>query len=337
MLQIHFSFQNLILKVSNMLNSIKLSTFQNSTISQSLNESDYSSCNDWMYDYYLYKILQSLGIVLNALCVLIFAQIVYTHRRLDGHMYKYLMVKSFCDSALFCGIIVISFTDCDECLSNSLLIMEIWYFYLYRYVVFVLEIASVYLEIAATFDCFITINKLAQCCLSNIWFYTVIFLNFLISLLFYTNHLFQRYIEEVPDPKYSNRTLYKLTMTTFGGSVYYENFQVAHTFLRDVLPFGILLILNVLIAYTLQMSTQRKKRLQQGNTYSRTNIIIARAQRAQRNKVIMIIMTGINFAIGHSTMSVYYITFNNTFSISPIWMCVQQIGMDIDLLKRFQM
>ncbi len=72
------------------------------------------------------------------------------------------------------------------------------------------------------------------------------------------------------------------------------------------------------------MATQRKKRLQNGNTNNRGSLSIMRAQRAERNKVLMIIMTGLNFTMGHLPILITYLPIGS--DVSPSWICFTEIG-----------
>ena len=116
--------------------------------------------------------------MLNFFCVIVLTRILL-EKKYESHMYKYLLAKAICD-CLFFAIALFN----DTCFfifgKTSLrysLFMQITYLWLKKFLILVFLQCSGLFEIAATIDCFISINKKLQCCQMILCFYTVVILS----------------------------------------------------------------------------------------------------------------------------------------------------------------
>ncbi len=139
-------------------------------------------------------VVERLKAVFNAICVLIFAQIVHSQQQ-ESHMFRYLLVKSILDMVLFLLLVVDFLYLCGSaCTTSYSIVMVIWYIAIYNYIVPVVQLTSVFLEVAATFDCYIMINNKLKYCISIWWFYLVCTSTSLFSGLSNVFRLIERYI-----------------------------------------------------------------------------------------------------------------------------------------------
>ncbi len=244
------------------------------------------------------------GIVFNLICILVFAMIVHAQQRNEGHMFYYLFVKSVCDCTLFLFLIfeTVYLWFVPYLLRNTY-IRIIWRQWFKIYFVSVLQLASVYFEIAATFNCFITINKHLKRCMVIHWFYIITVFIFLFCSLF---NLYQPFELDIFTGTLTNGfklDSFYLTPMSFAYSATDTIFKIVSTVLRDALPLLLILILNGLILWSLRQATQRKHKIQNNSNVSTMSSIsspmLATARRAERMKVLMIVMTGVNLFMDH--------------------------------------
>ncbi len=283
---------------------------------------------------YLYEILSNqylnlsinlCGIILNTLCIITFVLILY-NKRYEGHMYKYLLMKSYCDSSIFCSLIFEIFYKTS--MSDSY-VLQVWFIYFGQFASWSFVQASGCFEIAATFDCFITINKKLQCCMSRVAFYIICSLIMILNACSNIYHILVRRIGFDEDIYYPDSNV------NFLESDLYRYWSVSVGIFRDGVIFVGVIVVNVLILVSLRQVTQRRRRMHGDQATPST--LVTNAEKAERNKLIMISLTGVNYAIGHLPYLVTLIPNSNqsdmTKNYSLFWTYFGQIGKGTKLLS----
>jgi hypothetical protein len=239
---------------------------------------------------YVMNIVSIFGIIANLICIMIFIKIIKT-TQLRGNMYKYLLMKSIMD---FLTLIINSFQYlkyCSNCETAHSYLMQIWFIWFYFYFSFIVETSSALFEMAAIFDCYITIKSVLKFCQTNLFFYffciVVIVVNVIINIFFPLSFQIESRINN------QNETVFDHGFSDFGKSSF-SNVLFFNSIVKDGLFFIVLFILNVMILTLLKKTTDRKRSLA-GNS----NTLLSTSQLAERKKLIMIIATSSNYIIGH--------------------------------------
>jgi hypothetical protein len=252
---------------------------------------------------YIMNIVSIFGIIANLICIMIFIKIIKTTQS-QGNMYKYFLMKSIMDCLT---LIINSFQYlkyCSNCETAHSYLMQIWFIWFYSYFAYIFETSSAVFEMAATFDCYITIKSILKCCQTNLFFYLfcifVIAINVIINLLMPLSY---KITSEIGN---NNETFFNSDYNDFGKSSY-ASISFFNSLIKDGLFFIILFILNVMILTLLKSTTDRRRSLGgNNNTLSSTSLV------AERKKIIMIAATGLNYMIGHFPIIFWTVSF--TFS-----------------------
>jgi hypothetical protein len=274
------------------------------------------------------------GIILNAFCVLVFTQILLK-KRVEGHMFKYLLVKSLDDFIQFVFQIFSLMYYCDGCENTHSYGMNVWFIWFYYVGESILELASAWMEVLATFDCLLNISNKWSCFKSKFLSNLLIVIIHLIAL--FSQIYFSFEFNIVPNgsksSESSNQTIYfSIKKTPFAYSIFATYLNYFHTISRDIIPFIILIFLDGLILKTFGKIMTRKKNLtqNQNNNLNKNNSSNSRIEKAERNNIIMIILTGLNFLIGHYSSILFYIN----FPVSPqFWSCFYDFNLVIFYLS----
>lgn len=184
-------------------------------------------------------------------------------------------------------------------------------------------------EVAATFDCLITINQKLACCKKQISFYLTSVAIFIFSAGYYIFFIFNFTIVSKTTwlGSYFDSSLNKTVNKTREYFLYeYTEFsytdansvlKFAHGIMRDVALLFISMFLNILLLMTMKKSIAKKKNLIKSNatitqptamtvSSGRPSIApvkkpsqqISSARRAERNMTVMLIITGIQYFFG---------------------------------------
>lgn len=289
---------------------------------------------------FLIPIITGIGIVTNTLCIVVFAKVIKDEtKNTSGHMFKYLLCKAIHDDIQFiCSIFSVLYY-CTTCASYGTYAAQIWYIWFYWYMTYINSVCSGFLEVAATFDCLITINQKMTFCKKTIWFVLVVLGTLLYTGLFYTFKLFEFHIGKYPKEDHGHHEnstasgyYYFYEYTSFHNSQPDKAFKVVHGVTRDVITLVVIVILNGLILISVKNKMARKKKLTSISvgtanqnasktessmtqhptaTFSvngapKTREKLSRADRAAAKATTMVIMIGVNYLIGHGLMFVYY-------------------------------
>jgi hypothetical protein len=263
------------------------------------------SLNDELY--YIYVVFHLMSLITNMICLIVFIKILKTMRNQDSNqMFKYLLMKSICD--MLPGMFNLLEPFYYYSALDKSYFMKVWYIWFNQYLSNVFYLASGLFEIAASFDCAISIENNLKWCRNKLSFVipTLVIFTFCASFLSYRifSFIIIKYnVYEIG----VNRTE---TGYAYGVSYLLEyrrlvkKLERAEIFIRDFAILMILLIINIFIIFKMVQIRKRKSQLQS----TRSANIIA-AEQAENRKVKMIIFLSILFIFGHFPHSIYYILF----------------------------
>jgi hypothetical protein len=293
---------------------------------------------------YVYKPNIVLGVLLNLICILIFNKVIKKERVNSGNMFKYLLMKSWCDFINF----IFQFPEIyyhNVNTSGSYLVL-VWRYVFYYYLSVLLGVMSVLFEIASSFDCYVLISMRFQWFKTRVCFYSLTIIIILFSFIFYVPALLEGDIQLTI---INNETSsFILNQTSFIENPYYKFYIYGHEFLQDILPLICLFFINILILTSLKQATERRRLLETTvrrdcRTVTRASTMLLNSQIAERNKIKMTFLTSLlyllhipimirNFAdykineykcltvvwlflfqLSYSSSIISYILFNNTF------------------------
>jgi hypothetical protein len=284
-----------------------------------------------------------LGIVLNLFNVVCFVQIVVKVE--NTNMFKYLLVKSASEFAIFIIDVFFIRYYCVACSMANTLAGEIWNNYFSSFIEICLFYVSSIMEIAVTLDCYLTIITASRFkfLLSKTSFYVIVSGSVLFSTIFHVYFLLGYSVVSV---KVSLQTIANVTSeyekfytvkTTFGQTDTFKVFSLIHSILRDVVMLFVILLLNVLVLKELKAFTKRRMFLTGDvgatsygehtavtlTTTGPVNQSVLVAQRAETRKCVMILLTGLMFGLGHIGQAVA--NFQSKFAYNAsydAWFCV---------------
>jgi hypothetical protein len=151
-----------------------------------------------------------------------------------------------------------------------------------------------------------------------------------------------------------NYTYYYYTYTSFGASKTFNWVYVAQSLFRDLVLMILMIALNMLILFEIKKTTLRRVHMANGSTrdaggFSNSaqqqpvavNQNVTNSLRAQNRKVKMIVLTGLNYFIGHFCYIIYIFiqavdsSLFNTYFFSPVpeWLCFKFVSSYILLLS----
>jgi hypothetical protein len=238
--------------------------------------------------YYVFNVMLWLGAALNSISVVIFSKIVRTEQSNQGHLFKYLLLKSIMD-CIFCVVNLprMIYYQADFGINESY-IMQLWFRFVYYYIYCITSQLSVWFEIAASIDCVCLIarkfpwHKMKAC-------FICVTPTFIIGFtLFYIPYLFFFEVEK------NDHGGYYPKVTSFGNSKFIYYHLLVHSITRDIIPVFISIILNSIILYYIRQLTLRRKNMTVTSTTMITTqaaLIVKKSQKAERNKIQMMFVT----------------------------------------------
>jgi hypothetical protein len=252
-------------------------------------------------EFYQNKLVDLAGIILNGLCIIVFSRILINTQQSNNNnnMFKYLLMKSIMDFIEFSSNIYRFLYECsNKCDSSKSYFFQIWVIWFYLYIEYITEILSVIFEIAATFDCYITIINKYEFCRSNSFFYYFSVTITIFWTLFYMIYPFGRVIKDEIDPFNNNESKhsYSVGYNDYGNSKFYSIIPIFDSIIRDGFLFIILVIINVKILIFLKKMTRQRQVLTGTNKSSN---LLRNIQKTKRKKMQLIIAIGVNYSIGH--------------------------------------
>jgi hypothetical protein len=246
---------------------------------------------------FIVPILNTIGFVTNLLSISVFSLIIKNEQRGDD-MYKHLLLKSICEMLgnFFSLLNNLGYISA----FGFTYMMAFWYIWFENYIKPALFMASIGFEIAATFNCAISIEKRMKWCEKRlsfwIWVVSILILSFGIEIFPVFAHVI--YEETLRDQ--FNRTIHRYSIMLNHLNDALWDFHFAENIIKELIFLVILLSLNCYILYKLIQIGRRKKRLTSNNSN------IQNSNRAENRKIIMIIILFLTFVLGHSANLLYF-------------------------------
>jgi hypothetical protein len=269
--------------------------------------------------------LSVVGIVLNSLCCVIHSRILKRNIH-HGQMFKYLLIKSICDTLQFIFNSFGPFYYCKLCSSKWTYLIQIWNIWFNWYGMLIMQLLSGIFEVAASFDCFLTINKFKKFKFfySSTFFYIVTIVAIVYSSIFYIYLLFIYEIVATYSTNSLNTTQisYRTVETNFSTTKLAKNLKFTHMAVRDIIILLLLLIINIFIFKTMRRVGKTKIRLQSVRVITRELTVQIRKREAEQRRLLLIFSIGFNYFIGHLPVVVYYLVVLFTLErMNFFWNC----------------
>jgi hypothetical protein len=251
------------------------------------------------------KSIHITGVFTNGICIVVFSLIIKrtqqsssSSRTQGNNMFKYLLIKSIMDFVYCLSESLLYFRICrGSYQSLACLVTSLWFYdYLYHSIVFL----SIVFEIAATFDCYISINRKLKCCQTNFFFNSFSFVSIIFFMLITLIYPLKFKIEKtITTDLLNNKTLfqYNIAYSKFGEATSERTLIFVESLIFDFIMIIILLVFNVIILFSL-FETTKRRRILAGNN-NNNNTLLTASQNAERKKIIMIVSTGFNYGVGH--------------------------------------
>jgi hypothetical protein len=224
------------------------------------------------------------GFIANLFCVIVFSRI-NDKFHTNGQMYKYFLMKSILDFMIFIIFLIkqIEYRSPDNIHYNFW--FQVFDLYFYHFFELLFKIYSVYFEILATIDCYLSIEKKYQHLLTKKAFYITSSFNLIFFFIFYFGKLFVYKMVPFGD-------LYTFEKTSLYTNYFYRTLTILYLLLRDIIGSILMITFNMLIFSSLKKLTARKIILH--NDKALLNSI-----KAEENKVKMIYFSAVNFVLLH--------------------------------------
>jgi hypothetical protein len=253
---------------------------------------------------YIIVVLAFISFITNMICCLIFVKMLKTINRRDtNQMFKYLLIKSVCDMLPGVFNLLLPLYSCDNgCFIQYTYFIQIWYIWFHNYLSHVFYMASGFLDIAASFDCAISIEGKFKWCQERVSFIIINSFIFITCICFYSFQIFSETIIEYSSFSNITETVHYTYSSSqlFKYRKIYLKFLMAERFLRDFIVLIILVIINLFILNKMIQIRKRKSQLQTTRT---SNVI--EAERAENRKIKMIAFLCIIFICGHFPFVIY--------------------------------
>jgi hypothetical protein len=250
------------------------------------------------YIRYLFEgVSNSLGVVFNFICIIIFYQIIRNENH-TSNMFYFFLVKSINDFVMFVSNSFEWFYFCENCGTKSEYWMQLWYIYFYYYLEEICFTASGLLEIFATLDCFSLITKKIKGILLKKNIIIIVAAIYLFNCSFLIFYIFR---SEIKGPIVANTSIYgKPTKTAFYKTETFQYLHLSKTIMRDYITLVVIVVLNVLILFNItELNRARRTRT---HNIAKSKLLL-KSRRAESNKVKMIIFNGLNYLMGHLPVS----------------------------------
>jgi hypothetical protein len=220
----------------------------------------------------------------------------------NGQMYKYFLMKSICDFIFFIIYPVNQLYNM-FCIDSCSYSFQIFKKYFFSYFISVIEAYSIYFEILATVDCYLSIKNKHKSLLTKRAFFISSSINFVIFPIIHCGKIFVFSI--LPSGNY-----YVIFKTSLYFSNFYKLFSILIIFLRDFLGFFLMFLFNVLIFLNLKSVAKKKKTMRNSQAH-------IRSIEATEKKAKMIYVCCLNNFIFHLPSIVYNVY--GKYYINDFW------------------
>jgi hypothetical protein len=255
-----------------------------------------------IYENMLVEITHVASFFLNLFCTLVYFKLLrFLKDKNSNDLFKYLFIKSIVDTYLS-FLMILQFIFNDTKYSQQLGVNRVYGLKVFNlifgfYFLFSLELISIMLEVAATFNRYRAL-KFRLKIFDKIQFKYVILCMFVYSFGFYVYKFVSRQV--VPNTQY-NTTEFQYKDTDLEAKMGYM-----HTIVRDGLCVFAIILLNILTMYELKSILMKKNVLTNSSSSDKT-------QNLEKRLTLMVIcMSSIAFS-GHSLMLLQYFSHKDSF------------------------
>jgi hypothetical protein len=248
--------------------------------------------------YVVLPTINLFSFLINFVSVLVFLKVLKNKRRANepassSIMYKYLLLKSICDMLPSIFKLLTPIFGVEK--YSRYLIANIWSLFFDLYFSQSFYLASGFFEIAATFNCAISIENKLKWLQTKLSFYITTIGLFAFCFVFQSFYFICKHIQ-------TNKNVYNGTVTiSFYINelyLYYDiekDFELSTSIIRDLVCLLILIILNAFILFKMIQIRKRRHRLQ-SNSQSANQL---NSRRAEGRKIKMILSLFIVYTLGH--------------------------------------
>jgi hypothetical protein len=282
---------------------------------QFLNKTARQRCKDTLFYeivfIYINRTISVSAILTSLISILIFMRIIKREPTGNGQMFKYLIAVSIFELFLFLIIIFEIGYHCQGC--GKSLGWKVWYVWFQVYFYFSFITIANYLEVFATLDCFLMINNKLVCLLTKTVFVIILLFLIVFSFISYFHNIFV--FKFIKVNQFNNETsVYSVGITDYFNTDLFKGLAFSLTFIREVLPLFLLLLLNILIFITLRNVVEHKKRLEtfSNSNSNNNNNNIRHAIQAEISKLKMIFSVSFCYIIFRTPLAVYLLPIHGT-------------------------
>jgi hypothetical protein len=286
---------------------------------------------------YLYTIISFVGIITNLLSTINFVQMVL-FIKLEGQMFKYLLVKSINDLIQFCFHIFSPVYYCGGCKKTYWSI--VWYLGFYQYGEGIVEFSSSWMEVFATLEFYCLLTNKIKFIQKKSFFLTILIVTHIYAITYYTPVFVFLQLYETPLNGSSLNEKFEIEYS-WGPSELLINYYYLFVILEGILniqlhiiPFLLLLILSIILVVELRLAYNRKIKLLNNKQSKQNRInykpIKSTAELALENQKNLIFCININFFIGHITKVIWFINilyFTDKVDSFKFWQCINKISL----------
>jgi hypothetical protein len=263
--------------------------------------------------FYFGRILNYLSVIFSFLSAFIWLRVIRNEQQQKGQMFKYLFVSSLVEAIYF----ILSSPDADffSDIKNMTIsgAWKIWYIYFYSYTCFSIITISNYLELLATFDCYIVIKNKFNFMHTKKFFNIILATLTVVCFILNFNYLLEHNkTVQVNNGTYNNDYEYEYDFVNDDLTIPIGYYKAIISFVREALPLILLLIVNILILITLKEIMKKKRKVQRANNDTT-------ASNAELNKLKMIIAICLDYYLLRTPLVLNFII--NSKLDKTIWFC----------------
>jgi hypothetical protein len=232
-------------------NSQMQSSILNSTRAASAAATNAISTFNLVAYLYLMPLIALFGFLANLLCLIVFLKPTF-----DRNAYKYIYMRTV-SHLIFLLLLALSWlVNCSSCSFFSTLLLQVYFIYVYSYVIRVALTLAALAEIAISYErlCLFKRNeKFSKLASKSFVSVTVLFA--FTSLILNVPYLFAFRVERV------SPGIYIFARTSFGSTSVYRLYIIIFNFMQSFLSFLALIVINTLVAVEFRKHMNKKKNL----------------------------------------------------------------------------
>ena len=279
-----------------------------------------------VYKHYFDNIIKftgSIGCLLNLLSIVVFLH-PKIKGKINGHMYKYLTIKSVADFYFCFKNSMAPIFRCEaKCVYSTFYVSKLLSLGFYYYLGHICEFMSMFFQLAANFDRYFIILRRYKFYSSKIFFYGLLTGSILFSFTFYSYTLHEQTISLVESK--NSTSYYIIRYNRLHWSLLGKSLRTFNIIIRDGILVVLLLLIDIFTLIKLKKSMELKRLLLGQNEILllvNSNVrSLLKADKSEKNITIMVLVDGILHVIVHSLLFFYhthwdYIYLNDCYKLS---------------------